>query len=261
MQINNPNVSVIIPTYNRPEGLRNAIVSVFNQTVLPDELIIVDDGSTPPVSELVFSDKPDHLRTLLLRNSVSRGANYSRNKGAYRAKSTIVAFLDDDDEWGVHKIDRQLQFMKSEGAALSYTGKDIITISKEKSIISTKYSFSKPSTDNLGYEIMKKNFVGTTSSIMVEKEKFLEVGGFDTAMPAMQDYDLYIRLILNGINVRGLDEPLLRYHIIEGQDAISKKIGKKLKAVYLLTRKYIAERHSYFLPIKFLKVIGSHFIK
>lgn len=100
-----PTVTVVIPTHNRSDGLDAAVKSVFNQTLLPKELIVVDDGSIPPVSEEVFYGCPSGLSTKLLRSESPKGANNARNRGIKEATGEWIAFLDDDDAFFIQKIE------------------------------------------------------------------------------------------------------------------------------------------------------------
>jgi glycosyltransferase involved in cell wall biosynthesis len=89
-------VSVIIPSHNRPALLQEALSSVLNQTVLPAEIIIVDDASAPPVS---LPASRDGVSLLLLRNEQKRGGAAAKSIGVQAAQYELIAFLDDDDLW------------------------------------------------------------------------------------------------------------------------------------------------------------------
>src|SRR5690625_1785415 len=98
-------ISVVIPTHNRPEGLKASLDSLLAQTVAPTEVLVIDDGSNPPVSKNVFRNFPKSTKTVLLRNSTARGANNARNRGVRTAKGDFIAFLDDDDQFKKTKIE------------------------------------------------------------------------------------------------------------------------------------------------------------
>ena len=89
--------TVVIPTHNRHDLLTNAVQSVFSQTCLPAELIVVDDGSDPPVGEQIFDSAPNEVTCQMLRNDFPRGAAAARNRGVSGASGSWIAFLDDDD--------------------------------------------------------------------------------------------------------------------------------------------------------------------
>ncbi|MCZ6672974.1 MAG: glycosyltransferase family 2 protein [Verrucomicrobia bacterium] len=103
-----PLVSVIIPTHNRSDRfLPRASRSVLNQTWQNLELIIVDDGSTDGTADVVKRLGDERVRYLV--HDESRGGCAARNSGVEVAHGEFVAFLDDDDEWLPHKLERQLQ--------------------------------------------------------------------------------------------------------------------------------------------------------
>jgi len=89
-------VSVVIPTHNRPELLQEALSSVLEQTILPAEIIIVDDASDPPVS---LPPSRDGVALRLLHHEQARGGAAAKSAGAEAARNDLIAFLDDDDLW------------------------------------------------------------------------------------------------------------------------------------------------------------------
>ena len=90
-------ITVIIPTQNRLENLKKAILSVFKQTTVPLELIVVDDCSNEPVKMEVFKAAPSKTECRIVRLNKIRGANYARNIGIEKAQGKYIAMLDDDD--------------------------------------------------------------------------------------------------------------------------------------------------------------------
>ncbi|HKK53946.1 MAG TPA: glycosyltransferase family A protein [Patescibacteria group bacterium] len=104
MKINNPKISVIIPTYNRANFLPRAIKSVLNQTFKDFELIIVDDGSTDNTKEVInnYLKNDDRIKYIYQQNS--GGPPKPKNTGIKIAKGEYIAFLDSDDEWFKDKL-------------------------------------------------------------------------------------------------------------------------------------------------------------
>ncbi len=138
-------VSVIMPSWNTGRFIAESIQSVINQTYTNWELIIVDDSSTDNTDEIIagFKDK----RIKYLKNKKNSGAAITRNRAIREAKGEWIAFLDSDDLWTPEKLEKQLDFMNSNGYAFSYhdyekideeskplniyvTGPDIVTKSK-----------------------------------------------------------------------------------------------------------------------------------
>jgi hypothetical protein len=103
-------VTVIIPTYNYGAFIEESINSVFNQTRLPDEIIVVNDGSTDNTSEVLkkFSDKKISVIT-----TTNQGVSAARNTGLDNASGDVIAFLDADDRWLPDMLDRQIRLIEA----------------------------------------------------------------------------------------------------------------------------------------------------
>lgn len=105
-----PQVSVVIPTYNRAAVLAHAIRSVINQTLSDLECIVADDGSTDQTVALV--EGIQDLRLRLIRLSCNRGVGHTRNVGIRAVRGELIAFLDSDDEWLPQALERQVRRMR-----------------------------------------------------------------------------------------------------------------------------------------------------
>jgi len=187
-------ITAAITTFNRSEQLKNAIKSVENQSFLPSELIIVDDNSTDETENFCksFSSK---FPVIYLRNNENKGACFCRNWAIKQASGEYIAFLDDDDEWESGKLSEQNEFAEKK-FDLIYTAAKF----------NNKIYFHKPFPITLG------NFVGITSTMMINLQFLRKIGGFDEKLPALQDYELVIRLINNGAKVKGIKIPLVKYY-------------------------------------------------
>ena len=98
-----PTFSVVIPTHDRPALLASAVSSVVRQTFDDFEVVIIDDGSDPPVRSETFSDL--RIPLSVYRNERAQGVSAARNMGAVMATGDFLAFLDDDDLWVPEKLD------------------------------------------------------------------------------------------------------------------------------------------------------------
>jgi len=105
--INNPLVSVIIPTFNRSELILGTIKNVLNQTWKKLEIIIIDDGTTDETKHLILSLDDKILKYNKNKNNI--GCALSRLIGVQMAKGDYIAFLDDDDEWDKNYLQNQLK--------------------------------------------------------------------------------------------------------------------------------------------------------
>ena len=102
-------ISLIIPTYNRANLIENTLLSVFNQTIKVDEIIVVDDGSTDNTKQIL---EQYDIKYIFQEN---QGVSSARNTGIKRAKNEWICFLDSDDIWEHNKIEKtdSLPYRKS----------------------------------------------------------------------------------------------------------------------------------------------------
>lgn len=108
-----PLVSVVVPVYDRVDPLARALDSVLAQTVADLEVVVVDDGSTAPVADLVEGYEDPRVR--YRRHPENRGVSAARNTGLDAARGDHVAFLDSDDVWRPAKLERQLDRLAAAG--------------------------------------------------------------------------------------------------------------------------------------------------
>lgn len=234
--------------------LKTAVESVFNSTFRDIEVVVVDD------SLLTDKSLEEYLETKgikYIRSGGNRGGGYCRNLGIDATEGEYIAFLDDDDLWDPTKLQKQILLMKEMDGAICYTG---ISIRKENSK-SVRYTFHYPKYKDHYKSIMAKNFLGTTSSVMVTRKIIEEVGKFDINLSALQDYDLYIR-ILKRSSALWINQPLTIYNDNDSPDKVSSSTGYYKQAVSYLEKKYCSEPYWPILrgslrKIKFLKMFRS----
>lgn len=184
-----PETSVIIPTHNRPERLLSAVKSVSNQTIKPKEIIVVNDGSDVLYDETIENLPKGEFEYNYIKCSTSGGAAQARNIGAEAASGDVYMFLDDDDQWRPQKIEGQLSIFKDNSdIGLVYSGR--IAVDENGAEL---YQIDVGEQGNLSGQILLRNYLGTTSGVAVTADAFNAVDGFDAKMPALQDWDLWIR--------------------------------------------------------------------
>ena len=193
-------VSVIIPTYNRAAFLREAIDSVLAQTEKNFELIIVDDGSTDATPEVVAA----YAKRLRYFYQPNAGAAAARNCGLQQAGGKFIAFLDSDDLWLPKKLARQLAWMDAHPEImLCYT--DEIWI-RHGVRVNQKKIHAKAG--GWIYPLCLPRCIISPSSVLMRRELFEAVGGFDEQLPICEDYDLWLR-VASRFEVGFLAEPLI----------------------------------------------------
>lgn len=187
-------VSVIVPTYNRPDRMVNAVQSCISQTKKPEEVIVINDASScsyeSACGKLKKLSRKSPVKISYRWRSEGGGACKARNEGARAAQGDILMFLDDDDVWEPEKIGGQINiFNSSPEIGLVYSGRKVVD---ERGRV--LYRIRPRAKGCLRREMLCYNVVGTTSGAAIKADAFEKVGGFDPVMPALQDYDLWIRL-------------------------------------------------------------------
>ena len=216
----NPLVSIIIPTYNREKLIDKTIYSIINQTYQNIEIIVVDDCSKDKTIDIVNGIKDSRIVYKVLDKN--QGAPAARNIGIQIATGDYIAFLDSDDRWEPNKLELQLNLIKSKpNVGVVYTGIKVIDETSKTENVKTP---------NIRGQILQKllirNCVGSTSSVLIDKELLLKVNGFDLTLKSCQDWDLWIRLAkLTEFDF--VEEPLLLYYIHEGE-----RISTNFDSVY-----------------------------
>ena len=206
-----PEVSVIIPTYNRRAMVREAIASVTAQAVSASkvacELIVVDDGSTDGTAEELDRIKTAHggdrMRMQVVRTG-NRGVASARNTGVAIAVAPLIAFLDSDDLWLPHKLERQLEFMRAHPEfAIAQTDEIWIRGGRR---VNPGLRHRKRSGD-IFIDSLRTCLI-SPSAVMLRTTLFRQLGGFDERMAAAEDYDLWLRILVRH-NVGLIPAPLV----------------------------------------------------
>lgn len=229
-------ISVVIPTHKRSELLFSAIESVINQTEKNIEIIIVSDGKDDLTEEVVSSFIKEDDRVFYYDYLEPKGGNFARNYGVSKSIGDIIAFLDDDDTWNINKLEKQLQVLNSdEEIGLVYTG--IKQIYPEKNIV---FRTTPKHKGDLKKDILFRNYIGTTSTVLMRKSVFNEAGGFDVNLNAMQDYDLWIR-VCQLCKVSFVDTPEVNYFNRSNSNQISVDVEKYRQSYQQIFDKYFNE--------------------
>ena len=182
-----PLVSIYMPTKNRLELLKRAVLSVEKQTYPNLELVVCDDGSTDGTKEYLAALKSSKtLKVKVISNNTSNGACYARNQAINVAEGMFITGLDDDDYMLPNRISLLLAAYKPE---YSFISSAMIWDYGHKTRVIDK----KPGPITLEAQL---SYNEATTQILVEKSRVIEVGGFDETFVACQDYDLWTRLII-----------------------------------------------------------------
>lgn len=231
-----PRVSIVLPTYMRAEMLDQAIATVLAQTFEDWELFIVDDNGVGSPEQRKTAEIASHHtsdpRITYVPHARNLGGGAARNTGIRLARGDFVAFIDDDDAWYPEKLALQVDHLdaSSRNTALVYGG-----FRQLRGGGTAKTFRPRPDGHTLSH-LLRRNTVGPTSLVLCRREALLDVEGFDEALPARQDIDLYVRLS-RGHAFTFVDDIILD-KLDHDASAIGKDAGATAEAHGLFYRKY-----------------------
>jgi glycosyltransferase involved in cell wall biosynthesis len=198
-------VSVVIPVHNGDEFLAETIESVFTQTVLPAEVIVVDDGSTDntPMILRQFEGSPGFQSV----GKPQGGEASARNVGVELATGEYIAFLDHDDLWRPTKLERQLaEFDPAWG--MSFTAHERRTAT---TVELERCDAWDPDPRAVVSVLMRSCPVKPTSTVIVRRDVLRRVAPFEQVAPFGDDWLMWLRIASAGNAVGYLPEPLTEY--------------------------------------------------
>lgn len=210
--MNNPLVSVVIPTYRRPDMIARAVESVLNQTYDNIEIFVVDDNdpSFPErkATEEVMAQFESNPRVTYIQHERNKNGSAARNTGWRQAKGEYITYLDDDDEISPRKIQAQVECLEAldESWGACYTAYH--TLMKDGSI---QKSTTNQSGDVYLRALMRVFYMGSGSNVLLRKNVVDEINGYDEDFKRNQDIEFMARAFEN-YKVAYVPEDLLTIH-------------------------------------------------
>ena len=201
-----PTVSVIIPAYNAERYIADTLRSALDQTWPHVEVIVVDDGSKDGTLARA-AEFGDRVR---IHQQANGGVARARNNGVGLARGEWIAFLDADDLWRPEKIEKQLA---CSDAPLSFTDRlnfgELDGLPERQSLVTPMQGG-----DIFAALLLKGNFI-TTTSVMMRRDLFLQLGGFDLSFNGTEDWNLWLR-VAEQHPIGFCPAPLVRYRLHRG---------------------------------------------
>jgi glycosyltransferase involved in cell wall biosynthesis len=199
MNQTNNYITVVIPTYNSAEYIDKTLNSVLNQTVLPEELIISDDGSTDNTIKKVNNYLNDFTKKISIKilQNPHVGPGFARNQGIINATNKWISFLDSDDVWDINKI-KEVKKIINESNKYNfithyenYLQQNNITLEISKPL---KQFLSQKR--NLKRYLYERN-IFSTSAVTLNRSLLIDNNFFDEKLPNAQDYELWLKICPN----------------------------------------------------------------
>jgi glycosyltransferase involved in cell wall biosynthesis len=234
-------VSVIIPCYKDSATLKDSLDSIYAQTRVVQEVIVINDNSpeTEEIEEIIQNYPDVHY----YKNEKNLGLAGARNVGVKASTGDVVSFLDADDLFHPKMIETQLSFFDTSVAVSCKTTR---FITGDKLLIEPFHS-AKVKEVLSPRSILWWNRL-TGSSMMIARELLLEFEGYDQSLKSCEDYDLWLRLLAAGVIVREVQSPLYFYRINE--NGLSRNLVNISFWELVVLRKYFDSYSNYFLQYR-----------
>lgn len=201
-------ITAIIPLYNGANFIGEAIKSVLEQTLLPDEIIVVDDGSTDAGPVIVREMGQRHPIRLI--NKPNGGQSTARNLGVEHAHGDLIAFLDQDDVWYPNHLETLVKpFLEPSTVEIGWTYSDLDEINERGELVTrgvlARTGAEHPKRDLAG--CLRHDMFVLPSASLISRRAFRQVGGFDERLSGYEDDDLFLRLFQAGFQNVFLPDP------------------------------------------------------
>lgn len=206
-------VSIITPAFNCAEYIGECIESVLNQTYQNWEMIIVNDKSTDNTQSIVESYEKKDPRIKLFNQDKNAGAAAARNKALELSRGRFIAFLDSDDAWKPHKLERQLEFMLENKYGFTFTAYEIMSDKP----LDRKKIFRTP--EKINYNQYLRNTIIGNLTVIMDKEI---LGDIRVEEGYLEDVLTWMKYLRQGHIAYGLDENLAMYRVAKNSVSSNK---------------------------------------
>lgn len=201
-------ITIITPYFKKKKFIKEAIISILNQTYKNFEVIIIYDDKDKVDLKYIKELKNLDKRINLLVNKKNIGAGLSRNLAMNRANGNYIAFLDSDDIWHNNKLETQLKFMKSNDLKISHTSYQILDI--DKKILGKRIARNF----NQIKDLLKSCDIGL-STVMLKKKIISRNCSF-TNSNTKEDFVLWLRILEKNYKIGGLNKILTSWRRLDG---------------------------------------------
>ena len=241
-------VSVIIPYYKKKKYITNSIKSVLNQTYENLEIIIIYDDENQNDLDFIQEIKKKDRRIFIIKNLKTMGAGDSRNIGINNSKGQYIAFLDADDTWQNDKLNKQINFMKSNDYKITHTSYNIVDESQRiigKRIARNFFRLN---------DLLRSCDIGT-STVILKKDLINDNVKF-ASLKTKEDYVLWLKLLEKNAKIYGLDEILTFW--TKSRSSLSSSTFQKLIDGFRVYYKYM--NFNYFKSVYYLIRLSINFL-
>jgi glycosyltransferase involved in cell wall biosynthesis len=225
-------ITAIVPLYNGAPYIRESLQSILDQDLVPDEIIVVDDGSTDGGSDIVMEMARHHPIRLLRKEN--GGQSSARNLGVDHANGDLIAFLDQDDVWYPNHLSELVKpFLETRSVELgwAYSDMDEINEAGEMMIHNLLVSTRSPHPKTDLVSCLRQDMFVLPSASLISRKVFRSVGGFDERLSGYEDDDLFLRIFLAGYANAYLPTSLSKWRIYQTSSSYSQRMAVS-RAIY-----------------------------
>jgi cellulose synthase/poly-beta-1,6-N-acetylglucosamine synthase-like glycosyltransferase len=190
-------ISVVVPAYNAGEYIDAALASIACQTLAPDEVVVVDDGSTDDTA-LIAERWAAHLPISVIQKQVNEGLGAARRTAIGQAKGELIALLDSDDVWFPDHLQVLYETFLANGGGIVTAANYRWWPGARTDQVPSNQRNRIPSADEQAHEILRRNFLFVCT--LFHRSDYERAGGFSDRRKD-EDWDLWIRMIRNGVRV------------------------------------------------------------
>ncbi|HJP82433.1 MAG TPA: glycosyltransferase family 2 protein [Fimbriimonadaceae bacterium] len=214
-----PDIGVVIPAYNSALYISQAVKSIQDQTHVHWRMVIVDDGSSDETGQIVqtISDTDDRIKYIRQEN---QGVSAARNNGVEELDTPWIYFLDADDiaePWALEELlltaTEGGRHHAAHGLATQFGDQEktdyIDYLRDRRALCGSEYRRLGPNEPTTFASLIRQNGI-TIGSILIHKESFMRIGGFDANIKHCEDWNFFLRLSLSD-DINFLDRSVLRY--------------------------------------------------
>jgi glycosyltransferase involved in cell wall biosynthesis len=216
--VHGPTVSVIIPVYNGEKHLAATLDTVLAQTQLPDEIVLVDDGSTDGSAELLDRLSVENSMTVI--HQPNAGQSAARNAAAKVATGDLLAFLDQDDHWYPEHLEKLTRCFIAR-PRVGWAHSDFDEMDGEGRIVAHRFmrAYKVVHPKYTIPDLLQQDLMIVPSAAIIRATAFNSVGGFDPQLCGYEDDDLFIRLFQAGWYGRFINRSLTRFRVHPGSSS------------------------------------------
>lgn len=240
-----PLVSVVIPTFERPALVLQAVNSALRQTVSDLEIIVVIDGGDSATLTALESLSLPQLRLVPLEKQV--GGSRARNEGVSIARGEWIAFLDDDDLWLPQKLQKQLAMARASNSSDPIVACKVVARTPGGDVVWPRKLPTEPLSEYLlARDTWSQGEGLLQTSTLLATRRLLQKVRFKDGLRKHQDWDWLLRAAREpGVRIEFVDEPLAIWNLSETMGGVSRKLDWQGSLTWIRERRGLVTRRAY----------------